>query len=49
MIPTAIFWWITNVSDRYMVTAFRGEAENGLYTAAYKIPTVLTLVTGVFS
>lgn len=49
MIPTAIFWWITNVSDRYMVTAFRSEAENGLYTAAYKIPTVLTLVTGVFS
>lgn len=49
MIPTAIFWWITNVSDRYMVTAFRGEAENGLYTAAYKIPTVLMLVTGVFS
>lgn len=49
MIPTAIFWWITNVSDRYMVTAFRGEAENGLYTAAYKIPTVLTLLTGVFS
>lgn len=49
MIPTTIFWWITNVSDRYMVTAFCGEDANGLYTAAYKIPTVLTLVTGVFS
>lgn len=49
LIPTTIFWWITNVSDRYMVTYFNGSAENGLYAAAYKIPTILTLVTGVFS
>ena len=49
LIPTTIFWWITNVSDRYMVTYFLGEGKNGLYTAAYKIPTLLTLVTGVFS
>ncbi len=49
LIPTTIFWWITNVSDRYMVTYFLGEGQNGLYTAAYKIPTLLTLVTGIFS
>jgi O-antigen/teichoic acid export membrane protein len=49
LIPTTIFWWITNVSDRYMVTYFNGSAKNGLYAAAYKIPTILTLVTGVFS
>lgn len=49
LIPTTVFWWITNVSDRYMVTFFCGESENGLYTAAYKIPTLLTLMTGVFS
>ena len=49
LIPTTIFWWITNVSDRYMVTYYLGESQNGLYTAAYKIPTLLTLVTGVFS
>lgn len=52
MIPTAIFWWVTNVSDRYMIKALlgnEGEATTGLYTAANKIPTLLTLVTGVFS
>ncbi len=52
LIPTTIFWWITNVSDRYMLTFLlseNGEAVTGLYTAAYKIPTLLTLVTGVFS
>ncbi len=52
LIPTTIFWWITNVSDRYMLTFLlteNGESVTGLYTAAYKIPTLLTLVTGVFS
>ncbi len=48
MIPATIFWWITSVSDRYMVTWFTGAAENGLYTAAYKIPTMLSLVSNVF-
>lgn len=48
MIPATIFWWITSVSDRYMVTWFRDSAENGLYSAAYKIPTMITLVSNVF-
>lgn len=48
MIPTTIFWWITNVSDRFIVTAMLGEGANGLYAASYKIPTVLTLVSGIF-
>lgn len=48
MIPATVFWWITSVSDRYMVTYFSGDFENGLYSAAYKIPTILTLVSTVF-
>ncbi len=48
MIPTTIFWWITNVSDRYMVSAIVGHEVNGLYSAAYKIPTLLTLICMVF-
>ena len=48
MIPATIFWWITSVSDRYMVTFMRSEVESGLYTAAYKIPTMLALVSNVF-
>lgn len=48
MIPATIFWWITSVSDRYMVTFMKSELESGLYTAAYKIPTMLTLVSNVF-
>ncbi len=48
LIPATVFWWITGVSDRYMVTYYCGGTTNGLYSAAYKIPTLLTLVSGVF-
>ena len=53
MIPTTIFWWITNVSDRYMIVGIIGgqvgQDLNGLYTAAFKVPTLLILVSGIFS
>lgn len=48
LIPTTMFWWITNVSDRYLVTWFCGGAANGVYAAAYKIPAMLTLVSSIF-
>ena len=48
MIPANIFWWITNVSDRYMVTGFLGDAANGLYSASYKIPTLMMTISGIF-
>lgn len=47
LIPTTIFWWITSVSDRYMITVMRGSEANGIYTVANKIPTMLTLFSGV--
>lgn len=48
MIPATIFWWVTSVSDRYMVTWFLGEAENGIYAVSNKLPTFLTLLSTVF-
>lgn len=47
-ITTTMMWLITSVSDRYIVTAFNGTEENGLYAAAYKIPTLVSLASGVF-
>lgn len=47
-IPTTMLWLITSVSDRYIVKAFCGIDETGLYAASYKIPTLLTLVATVF-
>lgn len=48
MIPATIFWWVTSVSNRYFVTYFFGTDANGIYAAAYKIPTLLTLISTVF-
>ena len=48
MIPNTVLWWITNVSDRYLVTHFCGEEFNGLYAAAYKIPSLIMLASGIF-
>ena len=48
LIPTTVFWWITGVSDRYLVSYICSEAENGLYAAAYKVPTLLIYVVSVF-
>ena len=48
MIPTTVCWLITDLSDRYMVTYWCGEAVNGVYAAAYKIPTIINLLSGIF-
>ncbi len=49
LIPTTTCWWITNVSDRYMVTYFLDAGANGLLTIAYKVPTIITLLSGIFT
>ena len=48
LVPTYILWWITSASDRYFVIAMVSSAENGIYSAAHKIPTLLLLVTTLF-
>ena len=48
LIPTATFWWITSVSDRYMITAWLGNFANGIYAVAAKLPTILTVLSSVF-
>ena len=48
LIPTAVFWWIMGVSDRYLVKWFVGSVANGIYAVAYKISTILTSLATVF-
>ncbi|MDK0927599.1 polysaccharide biosynthesis C-terminal domain-containing protein [Clostridium perfringens] len=48
MMPNSLSWWISNVSDRYIVTAFCGVAINGLYSVAYKIPSIMNILTDIF-
>lgn len=48
LIPTTVFIWIINISDRLMVTYFCGDAVNGLLSAAHKIPTLLGVMNSIF-
>ncbi len=50
MIPNTVFWWVTTVSSRYIITAMmeNGTSVNGLYAAAYKWPSAIILVSNIF-
>ena len=49
LIPTSVFWWITNVSDHYLVTAIVGASVGGIYAISYKIPSIVNLVSTIFT
>lgn len=48
MIPNSAMWWINNSADRYIVTYMVSAAANGIYSVAYKIPSVFSVIMSVF-
>lgn len=44
-----IGWWVNNVSDRYIVTWICGLSANGVYSVAYKIPSLLSMFQQIFN
>ncbi|MEO2508744.1 oligosaccharide flippase family protein [Clostridium paraputrificum] len=48
MIPNSVSWWISNTSDKYILKLFAGASATGIYAAAYKVPSLLNTITGVF-
>ena len=48
LILNSLSWWINGVSDRYIVTFICGAAANGIYSVAYKIPSILSIVQSIF-
>lgn len=49
LIANSIAWWINNASDRYIVVFFCGLAENGIYSVASKIPSILNIFQTIFN
>ena len=49
LIANSIAWWINNASDRYVVVFFCGLAENGIYSVASKIPSILNIFQTIFN
>lgn len=48
LIPNAIFWWVINSSDRYMIKWFCDLHELGLFSAAYKFPSMMFMISSIF-
>lgn len=49
MIPTTVMWWIINASDTFFVSEMLGFAQSGQYKAAYRLPNMIALLSGIFS
>ena len=48
LVLNSISWWINNASDRYIVTWMCGFAANGIYSIAYKIPSIVEVFQSIF-
>ncbi|MFB5430450.1 lipopolysaccharide biosynthesis protein [Enterococcus casseliflavus] len=49
LIPNSIMWWVINGSTRYFILIFAGMSANGLFAVANKLPSILSIVTNIFS
>lgn len=50
-IPLAVntvSWWVVNTSDVYIVAAICGFEATGMYSIAYKIPSILNILQAIF-
>ena len=45
----SIFWWFNTSLDKYFIVLICGAAENGIYSVATKLPTIITVIMTVFS
>ncbi|MBL7124618.1 MAG: oligosaccharide flippase family protein [Dehalococcoidales bacterium] len=46
LIPSALSLWVTNLSDRYVISAFLGMSATGIYSAAYNLGTPIRMFMG---
>ena len=48
MIPNSMCWWLNNSLDRYVLLAFYNVSIVGIYSAANKIPSLMTVFSSIF-
>ena len=49
LVPNVFMWWIMNSADRIVITTVVGVAANGIFAIAYKIPSLISTVAGIFN
>lgn len=47
MIANSVSWWVTNAAGKYAVILLCGAAMNGIYSASYKIPSILSVFQSI--
>lgn len=49
MIPTLVLWTVISGSDRFFIKGMIGDEAQGLYTAANKIPYIISVLSAFFT
>lgn len=49
LVPAGMAWWINISADKFMISGMLSVADNGIYSVAHKIPTLLTTITAFFT
>lgn len=48
LIPAQLLWLITNSSNSFLATYFLGQDKNGILSASYKIPNIVSTIYMIF-
>ena len=48
LIANSICWWVMSSIDKYVILAKLTTADNGMYSAAGKVPALITMVGSIF-
>jgi len=48
LMPTAVFWWITSLSNRFFLSYMIDDWAVGIYTVSQTLPNLITLVSAIF-
>ena len=49
LVPNDLSWWIMGFSDRQIINLFFGDAANGVFAVAHKLPAVCSVLLNAFS
>lgn len=49
LVPTAVAWWVTSLSDRILIRFMVSESVQGIYSQAANIPNLMMLVSTFFT
>lgn len=48
LVPNKLSWWVTHLSNRYVLNFYCGVTDVGIYSAASRMPSVIDTLRGIF-